>query len=359
MPDNLLSIPLPHNTWVDLYDVSGIPVGQPIVVENVGVSDVRLAVQAANPAPDHSAYNVLKRDDDIRLTNILGDPGAWAFCNASDGLISVAEREGFQPLLKSALHDGLGNPVSSYKGVLNVHVAELHNEAVNELFALHTGLVTTIAVAVNSGDTSIEVADTTGFTVGAVLEIHNGETETTFPVITGLPGANVMSLDRPLDFNYAIGSNVDEVSTDLSITIGTLATPVVYVIKPEPGQIWFIHRIILTMVHTLASADDKFGGLTALDNGVVVRVNVNGQYKSFTNWKTNGDIRRDMFDVEYSDKAGGPGGFGTSGRGSFSRLGVLIELNGDVGDFMDVLIQDDLQSLSSFFINGQGYVERQ
>jgi hypothetical protein len=358
MPDNLPLIPVEAGSWIDLYALSGITVGQPLIVENVGVADLFLAVQAAQPPTDHRSYNILKRDDDIRLTNTLGDLGAWVFCNGAGGLISVAELEGFQPLLNSALHDGDGNPIGSYKGALDVHQAEVHSEVVNELFNLHTGVETTIAVAVTAGDTSVEVADTTGFSVGSALEIHDGNRETTFPLITALPGANVMALDRPLDFDYAIGDTVDEVHTDLRTSLGTLAAPVVHVIKPGPGQVWYINRIIIAMVHGSAGADDLFGDLAALTNGVVLRANINGQYGSFTNWKSNGDIRLDMYDVAYSDKAGGPAGFGTSGRGSFSRIGVLVRLDGDVGDFMDLLIQDDVTNLASFFINGQGYIER-
>ena len=123
MSDNLTNIPLPANEWVDLYAVSGITVGQPLVVENVGVCDIYLAVQETQPDKDHDAYNILKRDDDIRLTNTLGDLGAWAFCNTSKGLIGIAEREGFQSLLNSALHDGYGNPIGSLGGAIDVHQA--------------------------------------------------------------------------------------------------------------------------------------------------------------------------------------------------------------------------------------------
>ncbi len=115
-------------------------------------------------------------------------------------------------------------------------------------------------------------------------------------------------------------------------------------------------KMVLSMTHGGSAADSLFGDLSALTNGVVLRVSIGGQITSFTNWKTNRDIILDMFDLNYSDKAG-PSLFGTSGRGSFSRIGVLVELNGDNGDFMDVRVQDDLTGLNTFFINAQGYIE--
>lgn len=249
-----------------------------------------------------------------------------------------------------------GGPYTTYRGAQNVHVDELHNQIINELFHLHTGVSSTLAVAITAGDISAQVTSDAAFNVNDVVQINNTQIETTFPVITAKPGGNVLQFDRPLDFNYEVGGIVEVVHTNLKTTAGTLAAPITHLIKPEPGKIWFVNRILLTMTHPNASADNLFGGIAALSNGVVLRASIAGQFFSFTNWKTNSDIILDMFDVNYSDKAG-PSLFGTSGRGSFSRVGVLVKLNGDAGDFMDVLVQDDLTTLSSFFINGQGYAE--
>lgn len=249
-----------------------------------------------------------------------------------------------------------GGPYTTYMGAQNVHIDELHNQPVNELFHLHTGVTSTIAAAVTAGDISVQVASDVAFTVGDVVQLNNGQIETTFPTITAKLGGNILQFDRPLDFNYAINDIIEIVHTDLSTTAGTLAAPIIHRIQPEPDEIWFINRIILLMTHAVAATDDKFGGIAALVNGMVLRANINGQFGSFTNWKTNGDIILDMYDVTYSDKAG-PSLFGTSGRGSFSRIGVAIKLDGTVGDFMDILVQDDITALNSFFINGEGYIE--
>lgn len=249
-----------------------------------------------------------------------------------------------------------GGPYKTFKGAVNIHAAEVHTRLVNELFHLHTGIINTLAVDVNSGDTAIQLVNATGFPAGSVLQINDGQIETTFPIITDLPGGNVLTLDRPLDFGYLTGNQVEIVHTDLRTTVGSLAAPVIHKIMPAPGEIWYINRIIITMTHTVEATDDKFGGITALTNGIVLRANVNGQFGSFTNWKTNGDIIGDMYDVRYSDKAG-PSLFGTSARGSFSRIGVSVRLDGNVGDFLDVLVQDDITGQSSFFINAQGYIE--
>ena len=359
MADTRPNIRIQSGAWVDVYSASALPIGTQLFIENVGDSDLFLAVSLTQPDPDHDSYNVLSRKGDGILMNNDGDSGVWAFSNNQDGKINVSSTKapsGFSPAKQSLLYDSLGNPISSYMGALDIHFKEVHTQIVNELFHFHTGTITTIAVAVIAGDISITVVDATGFTVGGNIQINNGQIETTFPVITALPGGNVLTLDRPLDFNYDIGDEVEVVHANIRDDIGTLLAPVSHIVMPEPGKIWFINRIIFAMTHTVASSDDKFGGIGALTNGMVLRANIGGQNFSFTNWKTNEDIILDMFDVTYSDKAG-PSLFGTSGRGSFTRVGVLVELNGSNGDFLELLTQDDLTGLASYFINAQGYVE--
>lgn len=296
---------------------------------------VRIALSTLQPADDTIAFHILGgKDAPLHFNSI--DTNLWVLAMSDESSLIVSETE----------------PES-------VHITGNFNRIVNELFNHHTGVASTIAVASIPGDTAIELADVTSFNIGDVIEIHDTVRETTFPIITALPGGNAVILDRPLDFGYSIGADVDVTHVDLRTDVGTLAAPSSHKITPPPGVVWHIERIILTMVHSTAGADDKFGDLAALTNGVVVRANINGQFGSFTNWKTNGDIRRDMYDVNYSDKAGGPAGHGTSGRGSFNRIGVTVRLEGreepEISDYLEVLIQDDITGLASCLINGQGH----
>ena len=71
-----------------MYTESGITVGEPIYVENIGMCDVYLAVQAAQPPVDHDAYNIVQRDGPP-LRNSKNDLGAWAFCNGSSAKVAV------------------------------------------------------------------------------------------------------------------------------------------------------------------------------------------------------------------------------------------------------------------------------
>lgn len=360
MTDNITNVHLPANTWIDLYAATDIAVGQPLVVENVGVYDIYLAVQETEPEKKHTAYNILKRDDDIRLTNNLGDAGAWAFCNTSIGSISVAERDGFQPLLKSALHDGFGNPIGSFDGAINVHASDLHRIVVNDYIHAH-GVGTTLAASADAGDISINVVSAVAFSIGNYVHLGTipAPTEPVHPRITDII-SNEIFLDRPIDFNYILGDAITLSIVDLTTSIGTLVAPIRYRYFPKAGRFEHIVQIILSMDHSANGADDLFGSIGALLNGVVFRAQISGQLGAFTNWKTNGDIKLDVGPerVIYSVKSG-PGDFGTSARGSFSDIGIAIRLDESAGDFLEMLVQDDLNGLTNFRIKVQGHVETQ
>lgn len=89
MADTLQNITLPENTWVDVYNASGISVGTAISVQNIGVADVYLTVRSTQPPVGYNAYNVVQRDNGVRLRNTKGDSGAWAFCPNNVGKINI------------------------------------------------------------------------------------------------------------------------------------------------------------------------------------------------------------------------------------------------------------------------------
>lgn len=248
--------------------------------------------------------------------------------------------------------------VNSFRSALKVDTALVHKVGVSEYFHRETGTATTLAVAAVPGDTSITVLDTTGFsaTVG-INEIKlqtNGLKEVGVLNITALPGGNVIILDRPLSFDFPIGADVLEVSTNLASLPGTLTSPIVYETAPPEGEVWQLTRTIITMLDGSAMDDGKFGGIPRLINGLALRSNRPGvAQRVVTAWKTNGQIAEDMFDTIYAPKA--PAGqYGLRGRWTFTKEEFIVELIGDNGDSAQALVQDDLTDLDWFSLKGKG-----
>lgn len=287
-------------------------------------------------------------------------------------LITVtSDQEGTDPRIVTetepfpiALFDGEGNPISSLKGAIDIHDSDVHDVPVNELFHRHTGVATTLSVPSLAGATSITVIDDTGFTDGEPFQIEEtigGVTniEVTFPTIISGVGTNTLLLDRPLDNAFSIGANVEEVTTNMNV-LGTISAPISFQLIPDALQEWHVVRFLLGMVHSTAGDDSRFGDIAGgLQNGCILR-GYNGatdSYRTFTNWKTNFDIKMDMYNLPNTDKAGA-GNFGTNGRGSIrDGTGAAPKLNGIDGSYLELLVQDDLTTLIKFNLKGQGHIE--
>lgn len=257
-----------------------------------------------------------------------------------------------------------GQKGSIYLDVLNgavgIHDADAHHVPINELFHRHTGVETTLTVATVAGQsTSITVDDPAGFAIGDPLQIQNGLIEITFPTIIGIAGS-VFSLDRPIDKTFDVGTDVKQVSTNMAVDGST--TPVSFKLVSDGEEAWHIQSFLLSMLHTTPQDDATFGGLPALTKGCVLR-GYNGTadaFRTFTVWKTNSDIILDMGDITYHTKA--PAGFyGTSGDGQIkNRTGAVPRINSSNGDYLELLIQDDLTQLNStIYLKGQGHIEDQ
>jgi len=287
-------------------------------------------------------------------------------------LISVAsDQAGATPRIVTetepfpvGLFDGYGEPIGSLRNAINIHDADVHDVPVNELFHRHTGVDTTIAVATVAGvTTTIQVVDGSAFADGDPIQIEqtvDGVTtiEVTFPTIISGGTTNTLVLDRPLDFAFGITATVEVVSTNIAVD-GSV-TPVSFKLIPDGDQEWHVVRFLLGMVHASAGDDSKFGDITGgLTNGCVLR-GYNGaadQFRTFTNWKTNFDIKMDMYNLPNTDKAGA-GNYGTNGRGSIrDGTGAVPKLDGATGSYLELLIQDDLTDLIKFNLKGQGHIE--
>lgn len=234
----------------------------------------------------------------------------------------------------------------------------LNHVMFNEYAHLHTGTTTTLTVATNvdGSDTSITVADDTAFTVGDHLQISDGVTEPTFAQILVKAGANVLELDRRIDYAHpATTTVVEKVIHDMSLAVGSMVSPQEYVAKPEGDSVCHVQRIIFSLVHGTAGDMALFGNLPALANGVVIRVKQDGKYRTLANWKINSDVKDDMFDVVFDARSSGGGSWGTSGRWTLERFGVDLLLDGSTNDAIEVYVQDDLRDLESFNMKFQGH----
>lgn len=205
--------------------------------------------------------------------------------------------------------------------------------------------------------TTIAFSPGHGFVVGNTICILEGQNASQFAVLA--VNVNVITIDSPMDKVYtAAGTTVVRHSFDMRVA-GSLASPAVFSMKPIPGQVWHISRVIFVIESSANSMDfTEFGSQPALTNGCVLRKK-NGDRQNIFNWKSNGELINRSFDAIFQEKTGG-GGSGFVCESSFGgkeNRNTIIRLDGDNGDDLQVLVQDDLtdSSFLKIFMVAQGY----
>jgi hypothetical protein len=221
------------------------------------------------------------------------------------------------------------------------------------------GAPTTLAVQANPNDTTITVADATGFVDGNTVGFFCAtEGCYYFGRQVGAPSGNIITLDTPVDQAYVVGSNVIRALREMAVD-GSTTTQVFQVgpIGQDTALAVMVTRINLYLQDGTSMDDGMFGGLgAALTYGVVFRRN-NGIIENYWNVKTNGELSEICAgDFNYSDKAPG-GSNGARGRNTFSgeekhATGIRLK----AGDTLELLIQDDLTGLESFTAMAQGHL---
>lgn len=86
MSTSLPRVTIPANTWVDLYDATGITVGTQLIIQNTGHDEARLTESASTPTTE--GYNPLGLGDFI--TSADTPVGAWAYSRLGTAL-QIAE----------------------------------------------------------------------------------------------------------------------------------------------------------------------------------------------------------------------------------------------------------------------------
>lgn len=186
-----------------------------------------------------------------------------------------------------------------------------------------------------------------------ILE-ENGEPQFFFAGVISVLG-DVLTLDTiiPYPFNSSIAEVTQydpDLNKDGSTTVykAELRNPFSFPVD--------VTRLLFHITDATSMDDSKFGGGTALTNGISLRKNISiVENVHYWNVKTNGGFGEIAFDKIYDEKA--PAGvYGLSVRLTYAgqdKHGVAIRL--EQGQAIELLIQDDLTGLLSFSVTAEGH----
>ncbi len=219
---------------------------------------------------------------------------------------------------------------------------------------------TTLAAEALRDTRQITVSDPTGFSIGTYVIVFSPITVRFFVAFATAVVGPLITLDRPLDSTFPIGSFVDGAITDLAVD-GSV-TPQLFGLRglgapPGINLDVDITRIIMTCVATDPVTLSLFGDLPRLTNGLLMRQRNTEWFNTF-NVHSNREIAGLTFDFNVSqaiNPAQGENGFVT--RLTFAgqnKVGVAIRLA--LGEDLEILVQDALQSLLSLEIIAEGHI---
>ena len=247
--------------------------------------------------------------------------------------------------------------VREANGAVPVNIQDQHTRALDLEFLDAYTPWTTLAAPTVLDAWTITVTDPTNYADGRSIAVFTASgDEFSFFHQVGAPVGNVVTLDRPMDVVYPAGANTFAAEHHLNVD-GSITPRIFQIgpIQPAGGIEIDITRVMGYIEDATVMDDSKFGGMSALTNGVTLRLN-NGIMSNLWNVKTNGEIALLVFDTEYTLKS--PAGFyGYRFRNTYagpSKHGVTLRLM--PGDTLEAIISDDLTDLTDFRLMAQGHL---
>lgn len=213
----------------------------------------------------------------------------------------------------------------------------------------------TLAVPTAFNDRTITLSAGHGFVAGNMIEIDNSDLRF-YQSRVRLVVGNVLTVTNPLPYAFGTTAIVKRVSADMNIN-GSV-TPVVFSAIAPAGVQWDINILAINILDDVVMDDAKFGGITALTNGVCFRT-VDGEIQNIFTALDNGCFRRHCdTDSPYSDKA--PAGlYGFNSKRHFNGQngdGVARRIGGEEINEFQAVVADDISGLTRFWCVIRGHV---
>jgi len=136
-----------------------------------------------------------------------------------------------------------------------------------------------------------------------------------------------------------------------------------FIIEPASAVKLEVHRLVFNIEDDGIMRIDRFAALaTALGNGLEIqKKDGNGVLEDYTDAspiKSNGDMAKVMYDVDVRTWGAGAGGEFLVGRMTFTRFGGPVRLDGDKGEYLALIINDNLETLVEATCFAQGTVRK-
>lgn len=262
---------------------------------------------------------------------------------------------------KNIIINTSGDSVETLRGALDVHEKDVHWEGFIVNFRKDSVTTSAITSPVTKDSSYITVADSTKFPANSYVVISEGSTRETdvVKVITsaGAP-THVLTFAKPMEHAYTTSGIVTLTDINMANGSGSIASPVIYSLSPPLNEVWHIDTIYFALLDNVSPSLELFGGITALTNGLVMRIE-GSRTRNLMIMRNNIDLREILggTEVDIQQKSGG-GDYLISGIWHLKEHSdSIIRLDGALGDSVKIYVQDNLTSQINISIKAMGHVE--
>ena len=252
------------------------------------------------------------------------------------------------------------SPLES-NGAIPVNIQDQHTDVIIFKFNM-IDASTTVAANALIDTRRIKLTSMDSVSIGDYLIAFNPDSLRFYKGNILSISVDTVIMDTPLDWTMPAGTFIDITTTNLSIIGGPEDSVKVFGLRgvsPIPvGESVDITRIIFSCQTAGAVDLSKFGDIVGgLTNGLVLRVR-NDRYFNIFNIKTNGELAGILYDwqphLSTNPVQGQDGFIARLTFGGQNKVGVTIRL--DPGEDLELLVQDDLSSITLLEIIAEGHI---
>lgn len=239
---------------------------------------------------------------------------------------------------------------------LGVFIQDQTTQSIDVFFTTKKPDVTTTTVA-PQGTHDVDLEPGHNAVVGDVIESRTAENFVQAEIIDVV--SDTITVSTPFSRTFPIGTVIGLGSPLLNV-LGSQVAPVIFSVDPSSVQNIDITRIILNFIDNSSMDFTTFGSLPQLTTGCTLRYKqADGTFINLFNWRDNGELIERSFDHNFQSKFGGGGPFGFVARSTWAgqdKRGVTIRVDGAFGEELQIVVQDDLTTLTKFRVVAQGHI---
>ena len=250
------------------------------------------------------------------------------------------------------IETGKPMPISYNRGAFDVYLQDQNTELVNWL--AHQDLNDIVLAEHASVDSkTIELQAGHNVVAGNLISLLQ-DTKFYQGIVTNV-AVNTITLDTPIDKQFRADRDYIATRGTYNMAVDGSGTSQYFHIMPPPASLWDITQLGVFINDDASMDDTKLGGIAAITNGIVLRQK-NSVYNNIGNVKRNGDLKLFGCNVTYTEKTGG-GEDTMAATCEFSKdSGVTIRLDGSKSEEIEIIIQDDIDALTSLYVACIGHV---